>query len=71
MQAHCVELAVMIQFSYSPVHNTETFEVLFRPDRYYWRSEEHRRFAVCQHEKDAKLITAALNKWCDEGSGWV
>lgn len=69
----------MTQFSYALIHNSETYEVLFDPNRtsyetrniYRPNKSKERRFATCNNETEAKLITAALNKWREDGRGWV
>jgi hypothetical protein len=66
----------MAQFYYEDLYNANEFEILFHPPRLMnWKDPDSRtpprRFAICQHENDAKLIVAALNKWCDDGGSWV
>jgi len=63
----------MSQFAHAAVYNTDRFEVLFKPDRSHpsYENTHDRRFALCRNEDDAKIIAAALNKWCDDGNGWV
>lgn len=63
------------QFTYGQIYGSEKFEVLFAPRRDYVYASapksKPRRFAECMHEKDARIIVAAMNKWCEDGGEWI
>lgn len=61
----------MNEFNYMPIHNTDEFEVNFTPSRKYSHDRNARRFAVCKHEKDARIICQAMNEYTERGGNWV